>query len=250
MERTPQPGEYREEAALPPTPPLRRTPQRERPQERLERLGPRALQDAELLAMVLRSGTPGANVLAIASHLIHEAGSLRALVDWDAEDYRARKGIGKVKALQLLAIMEIARRIREQGKAPAPVLAQPGQVYEFFQDIIAGLSIEKSWLLCLNTRNALNRCLELTSGTARSTLMDPAETLRHALRHGAAAMILVHNHPGGDPEPSKADLSTTRRLADACKTVGIPLLDHVILGHPGADRLGQGWFSFKAAGLL
>ncbi|MDR2429504.1 MAG: DNA repair protein RadC [Puniceicoccales bacterium] len=234
----------------PPTAPLTSVPTHERPQERLEKLGARALQDAELVAMLLRSGTVGENVLTVASRLVHEAGSLGNLVAWTREDFAARRGIGHVKALQLVTVMEIARRIMEQGKEAAPLLESPAQVYPFFRDIIHGLDIEKCWVLCLNTRHRLIRCVEITSGTANSTLIHPREVFRPVLRLGASAAILAHNHPGGDPEPSKSDIVSTRQLRDAANILGVGLLDHIILGNPASDARGQGWFSFKNAGLL
>lgn len=234
----------------PPTASLASVPAHERPQERLEKLGARALQDAELIAMLLRSGTAGENVLAVASRLVHEAGSLGNLVGWTREDFATRRGIGPVKALQLVTVMEIARRIMEQGKEASPLLDSPAQVYPFFRDIIHGLDIEKCWVLCLNTRNRLIRCVEITSGIANSTLIHPREVFRPALRLGASAVIVAHNHPGGDPEPSKTDIVSTRQLRDAAKILGVEMLDHVILGNPAADARGQGWFSFKNAGLI
>ncbi|MDR2863957.1 MAG: DNA repair protein RadC [Puniceicoccales bacterium] len=229
--------------------PLARLPSHERPQERLEKLGARALQDAELIAMLLRTGTAGENVLAVASRLVHEAGSLGGLVSWTRDDFARRRGIGRVKALQLVTVMEIARRILEQGKEASPVLDNPEVIYSFFQDIIQGLVVEKCWVLCLNSRYRLIRCEEITSGTAQSTLIHPRETFRAALRLGATAMVVVHNHPGGDPEPSRADMTSTRQLLEAAKVLDVELLDHVILGNPAIDRAGQGWFSFKKAGL-
>jgi DNA repair protein RadC len=232
------------------TAPLSATPLHERPQERLERLGARALSDAELVAMLLRSGTPGENVLSVASRLVHDAGSLLALVDWAREDFEERNGVGPVKALQLVTVMEIARRIREQGKDAAPCFENPAQVYDFFADIIQGLEVEKCWVLCLNVRLRLVRCVELSSGTTQATLIEPSGIFRQAVRFHANSVMLVHNHPSGDPEPSRADYEATRRAVEAGKVLGILVRDHVILGNPANDRAGQGWFSFKTAGVL
>jgi DNA repair protein RadC len=233
-----------------PTAPLRATPEHERPQERLEKHGPRALGDAELLAMLLRSGTSGENVMAVATGLVHAAGSLRSLASWTCEDFAAHKGIGHVKALQLVSVMEIARRVREQAKEGAPLLNSPERVADFFQDITQGLDVEKCWVLCLNSKQRLVRCAEISSGTVRHTLMHPREIFRTALKLGATSILLVHNHPSGDPEPSKADYAVTRQLSDAGKVVDIALVDHIILGDPANDRAGAGWFSFHQAGVL
>lgn len=222
----------------------------DRPQERLERLGAAALSDTELLAMLLRSGQRGHNVLSIAQKLLAEAGSLPALVRWTAEDFRRVKGIGQVKALQLLAVMEVARRVlarREHVEAP---LSNAADVYRCFESRLPALSVEKFWVLCLDRKNRLLREVELTSGTATSTLAHPREVFREAVRHGATALICAHNHPSGDPQPSAADTRLTRQLRDAATAVDIPLLDHVILGQPAADPTGRGYYSFREAGVL
>lgn len=222
----------------------------DRPQERLERLGAGALSDTELLAMLLRSGLRGHNVLSIAQKLLAAAGSLPALVRWSAQDFRRVKGIGKVKALQLLAVMEVARRVlarREHLEAP---LSSAADVYRCFETRVAGLSVEKFWVLCLDRKNRLLREVELTSGTATSTLAHPREVFREAVRHGATALICAHNHPSGDPQPSSADTRLTRQLRDAAAAMDIPLLDHVILGLPAADPAARGYYSFREAGVL
>jgi DNA repair protein RadC len=223
----------------------------ERPQERLEALGAGALSDAELLAMILRSGSAGMDVLKVSAVLLAEAGSLAALLAWKAEDYRRVKGIGRVKALQLVTTMEIARRVVAQAAAIEPEeLSTPGAVYRHFQPIAAGLDVEKFWILCLNRKYRLLKRAEITSGTATSSLAHPREVFREAIRANASAIVAAHNHPSGDPAPSKADLEITRQMRAAAQVVGIELLDHVILGQPGADPQGAGFFSFRAAGLL
>ncbi|MDR3229470.1 MAG: DNA repair protein RadC [Puniceicoccales bacterium] len=240
-----QPSVFQE---APWTPQLSQMPEAERPQERLEKLGPRALADAELLAMILRFGTKGEDVLKVATHLVHDAGSLANLVAWSPEDFAERRGIGKVKALQLMTVFEIARRVIEQRK-PAD-MGTPGAVSEYFRDVVLGLDVEKCWVLCLNSRNHLQRCIEITSGTSNSTLVTPQGVFRPALRLAATAVIVVHNHPSGDPEPSRADFAATRRLKEAGEILNIELRDHIVLGTPAADKVGQGWFSFRAAGVL
>jgi len=223
----------------------------ERPQERLETHGPGALSDTELLAMLLRSGSAGMDVLKVSGALLTEAGSLAALLAWKAEDFRRVKGIGRVKALQLVTVMEIARRVVAQAAALDPEsLATPQQVYRHFIPLIAGLEVEKFWILCLNRKHRLLKRIEVTSGTANSSLSHPREVFREAIRGNASAIVAVHNHPSGDPAPSKADLDITRQLREAAKIIGIDLLDHVILGQPGADPQGLGYFSCRQAGLF
>ncbi|HET7537765.1 MAG TPA: DNA repair protein RadC [Candidatus Didemnitutus sp.] len=222
----------------------------DRPQERLQRLGPAALSDSELLAMLLRTGSRGVNVLTVAQSLLTEAGSLAALVGWTEADFRRRKGIGRVKALQLVTVMEIARRVLGAEAEVSPLMNKPELVHAHFQPLLAGLSVEKFWVLCLNRKNRLLKLVEITSGTATTSLAHPREVYREAIRQGATALICAHNHPSGDPSPSAADLQITRQLREAARAVDIDLIDHVILGRTAADPHGRGYYSFRQAGLL
>lgn len=222
----------------------------ERPQERLERLGPAALSDTELLAMLLRHGTRGQDVMTLASRMLASAGSLAALLAWRAPEFRQLKGIGRVKALQLLTVMEVARRAFGQQAGEAPLLNRADLVAAYFQPVSLGLEVEKFWVLCLNRKNRLLRRVEVTSGTATAALAHPREVFREAIREAATAVVCAHNHPSGDPAPSAADLQITRQLREAAKAVDIDLLDHVILGRPNADPAGRGYYSFREAGLV
>ncbi len=222
----------------------------ERPQERLERLGAAALSDTELLAMLLRNGTRGHDVMTLATRLISEAGSLAGLIAWTEKDFRKLKGIGRVKALQLLTAMEVARRVVGQQAGGAPHLGSANLVHAYFQPIIAGLQVEKFWVLCLNRKNRLMKRVEVTSGTATGSLVHPREVFREAIREGALAVVCVHNHPSGDPAPSTPDIQVTRLLREAAKTIGIDFIDHVIVGRKEADPNGLGYYSFRSAGLI
>lgn len=229
---------------------LRETAVAERPQERLEKFGAGALSDTELLAMLLRSGTRGHDVLTLATRLIGEAGSLAGLIVWRADDFEKLKGIGRVKALQLVTVMEVARRVVGQQAGESPLLNRADLVTAYFQPVVFGLEVEKFWVLCLNRKNRLIKRVEITSGTATAALAHPREVFRAAIRESATAVVCVHNHPSGDPAPSAADLQVTRQLREAARAVDIELLDHVIVGRSGADPLGRGWFSFRDAGML
>lgn len=224
----------------------------DRPQERLEKHGPRALSDSELLAMLLRSGTQGHDVLTLANRLIHEAGSLAGLIQWSPADFKKLKGIGHIKSLQLITVMEITRRTLEQCRDPdpTPLFDSAEAAVEYFRPLVHGLIVEKFWVLCLNRKNRLIKCVELTSGTATNTLAHPREVYREALKHSATAVLCVHNHPSGDPTPSSADIKMTRQLRDAAQAVDIQLIDHVVLGRPATDPGGLGHYSFRASGLL
>lgn len=222
----------------------------DRPQERLERLGPASLSDTELLAMLLRSGTHGQDVLTLSTRLIGDAGSLAGLIGWKEADFRRLKGIGHVKALQLVTVMEIARRTLDQQAGEMPLLNRADLVAAHLQPVAHGLEVEKFWVLCLNRKNRLLRRVEVTSGTATAALAHPREVFRAAIRESATAVICAHNHPSGDPAPSSADLHLTRQLREAARAVDIDLLDHVVVGRASADPSGRGFYSFREAGLL
>ena len=240
-----------------PTPPLPASPNRllalaegERPQERALAHGVGVLADTELLALLLRSGTRGHDVMSLASRLLAEAGSLHALTRWRDADFRRLKGIGRVKALQLCTVMEVARRVLGTERQLAPELHTPDEIYDYLRPRALGLDVEKCWVIALNTRNRVLRCTELTSGTSRQTLVRPAEVLREAVREGAGAFVLAHNHPSGDPRPSAADIAVTRQLRGAAEALDMRLQDHVILGDPLADPTGLGYYSFRRAGVV
>ncbi|MDR1283283.1 MAG: DNA repair protein RadC [Opitutaceae bacterium] len=222
----------------------------ERPQERLARLGPGSLGDVELLAMLLRSGTRGYDVITLATRLLKEAGSLHGLTRWSATDFRRLRGIGPVKALQLVTVMEVARRILCQGVGEAPLMDDSAAVTAFMQARVQGLEVEKCWTLCLNARQRLIRCVEITSGTANQAMCHAREVFRDAIRESACGVVFVHNHPSGDPMPSTVDIEQTRRLRAASEVVQIELVDHVIVGHRDADPSGRGFFSFREAGMI
>jgi DNA repair protein RadC len=229
---------------------IRILPAGERPQERLERFGASALSDTELLAMLVRSGTQGNDVLTLCSRIISEAGSLAGLLSWHEADFRELKGIGRVKALQLVAAMELARRAIRFPAAESPVLNRADLIAAHLETAASGLDVEKFWVLSLNRRNRLRKQVEVSSGTATAALAHPREVFRSAIREAASAVVCVHNHPSGDPSPSAADIQLTRQLRDAAAAVDIPLLDHVIIGRRGADPLSRGYYSFREAGML
>ncbi len=239
------------ESVLYPVPRIKDLAVGERPQERQERCGPETLTDAEQLAMILRSGSAGRNVKCVAEDLLAAAGgTLAGMLAWSAADFRRVKGIGRVKAQQLVSVLEISRRMLAQREVVPPQLERPQQVFDHFRAELLALTVEKFWVVSLNRRNRLLRRDEITSGTATSALVHPREVFREAIKAGACAIIAVHNHPSGDPAPSSADLQITRQLASAARAVEIGLIDHVILGAPAHDPAGRGYYSFREAGLL
>jgi DNA repair protein RadC len=222
----------------------------ERPQERLERLGAAALGDTELLAMLLRSGSKDMDVMAVSRQMILEAGSLAGLLRWDESDFRKIKGIGHIKALQLLTVTEVARRVLSQQGDADPLMDSPEKVFEYLVPRTAGLDVEKFWTLCLNRKNRLVRLSEVTSGTASNSLVHSREVFREAIRNGSTAIICAHYHPSGDPAPSGPDAKITHELKEAGNLIGIQMLDHVIIGHTARDPKKRGFFSFQQAGML
>ena len=222
----------------------------ERPQERLERLGPAALADRELLAMILRSGSAKLDVLALSDQLLRDAGSLPNLLRWKTEDFQALPGIGKIKALQLTTLMELAKRMAQAERGKAPILDSPENIFHYLYPEAQALSIEKFWVLCLDRKNRLIKSEEITKGIADASLVHPREVFQAAIRRGASAVIAAHNHPSGDPTPSPADVQVTRRLREASKVVEIDLLDHVIIGEPSVDPRGLGYHSFHDTGMI
>lgn len=223
----------------------------ERPQNRLENFGVGALSDTELLAMALQgNGIRPEQALQLAARLIVAAGSVAGLLSWTPEDYRRLNGIGQIKAAQLAATTELARRMMLRSQPVAPMLNRPELIMEHLAPVAAGLQVEKFWVLCLNRKNRLLKRVELTSGTATAALAHPREVFRAAIRENATGVICAHNHPSGDPAPSAPDVHVTRLIREAAKTVDIDFLDHVIVGRAEADPQGKGWYSFREAGIL
>ncbi|MFQ3225135.1 MAG: DNA repair protein RadC [Lentimonas sp.] len=222
----------------------------ERPQERLAKHGAEALSDSEILAMILRSGPHGIDVLTMSSELLNEAGSLTNLLRWSAVDFRKIKGIGTVKSLQLMAVMDFARRILSEDDSVEAIFDAPKVVANHFRTLIAGKEVEHFWTLCLDRKNRLIKRVEISKGTASSCLVHPREVFKEAIKLSASAIIAVHNHPSGDPAPSRADIQVTRQLREAAKIIGIDLLDHIVLGQRGKDPHGIGLYSFNEAGLI
>lgn len=223
----------------------------EQPPQRLENYGSAAVSDTELLAMILQgNGTCTTQAVALASRLLAEAGSINTLLTWGAPEYRRLKGIGRIKALQLAATAEIARRMMAPCTASAPLLNRADLIAAHLRPIAAGLTVEKFWVLCLNRKNRLLKRVELTSGTTTSTLAHPRDVFRAAVREAATAIVCAHNHPSGDPQPSAPDLHVTRLIREGAKAIDMDFLDHVIVGRPDADPTGVGHYSFREAGIL
>ena len=199
-----------------------------RPYERCMEQGAGALNNAELLAVILRTGSVGENSLELASRLL-SIESLSGLVSMTVAQLTSIRGIGRVKAMQLQCIGELARRLgtaRQQGT----VLDSPQAVGNYYMNRLKDERQEQVILVLLNNKGALIRDLVLTKGTVNQTILSPREVFIEAFRYQAVKIILIHNHPSGDPTPSKEDVAVTRQIQKAGELTAIPLLDHVIIG--------------------
>ncbi len=207
-----------------------------RPRERLAAEGPDKLNLAELLAILIRTGLKGANAVAVGTELLGRFGSLHALAQASVEDLRQVKGIGRDKAVTLVAAFALARKMAEELRAESPVLDNPEAVARLMREDNRLREVEALQALLLNTRRRLIKVLPLAQGTKDTLLVHPGEVFRSAISAGAAAIVLIHNHPSGDPSPSEADIKVTRDLIRAGQLLKIEVIDHIILGRATPDR--------------
>ena len=209
-------------------------PNDDRPYERCLREGPEGLSDAELLAVILRTGSREDNSLELASKVLalnYPKEGILGLLHLSLPELMSVKGIGKVKGIQLLCIGELSRRIWKRRTMEQPlVLTEPKAVAEFYQEDMRHLTQEQFHVMLFNSKQILIRDLLLSKGTVNASLVSPREIMIEALRYQAVSLILVHNHPSGDPEPSSDDVQITMQVAEAGELIGIPVLDHIIIG--------------------
>jgi len=212
-------------------------PANERPRERLVELGAKALSPAELIAILLRAGLKGANAVEIGKILIHKYGdSLRALALATVDDLRQIKGIGRDKAVTLIAAFELAQRMAKELQDDSGVLDNPEAIVAFLRGRNLMKKVETLQVLLLNTRRRLIRVEEVIDGTIDQLLVHPREVFKSAIAANAAAIVLAHNHPSGDPTPSEADIKVTRDLIRAGQLLKIDVLDHIIIGRATPAR--------------
>jgi len=213
---------------------LKDQPPSERPRERLREKGPDSLSPGELVAILLRTGLKGTNVLDIGKDLVRRYGSLDALARASWQELAESPGIGPDKAVTLVAAFSLARRLVEEVRADSPVLDTPEAVANLLREDARLRNGETFQVLLLNTRRRLiGKPVKTADGTLDTILVHPREVFRPAIESNAAAIVLVHNHPSGDPTPSEADIKVTRDLIRAGQLLKIDVLDHVIVG---ADR--------------
>jgi DNA repair protein RadC len=201
----------------------------DRPREKLERLGAGALGDNELLALVLGSGSRQSDALALANRLIAHAGGLYGLTRVALADLRRLPGIGRARSAQVVAAVELGRRTLMRGAAARPRLVQPREVASYLLPQYGSAPVEQFGILMLDTKHRLIRIKIVSSGALDATIVHPREVFREAAAASAAAIVLFHNHPSGDPTPSPDDVELTARMVDAGEIMGIVVIDHIIL---------------------
>jgi len=228
---------------------LKDQPLSERPRERLVAEGADKLNPAELVAILLRTGLKGTNVLEIARQMVRDYGSLTALAQARLEDLQRIKGIGPDKAVTLAAAFALARLMARELQTESPVLDNPEAIAQLLREDLRLNRVETFKAVLLNTRRRLIRIENISHGTLDTILVHPREVFRAAIAANASALVLVHNHPSGDPTPSEADIKITRDLIRAGQLLKIEVLDHVILG-AATEKRGQDHASLRELGYF
>ncbi len=223
--------------------PISEWPKGQQPREKLRLSGPEALSDAELLAIFLRVGVKGKTAVTLAQDLLGTFGSLPRLLNSSAEEITRCYGMGISKWAQIQAAYELVKRSLEHELMHDSVLGSPAQMRELIQAKIGQLPHEVFLCLHLDSKNRLIECQELFRGSVAQTAIYPREIVKEALIRNSSALIVAHNHPSGDPYPSKKDIELTRTLQQALQFVAIGLLDHCIVSH-------RSFFSFVEAGIM
>lgn len=214
-------------------------PEKERPREKLIHRGASALSDAELLAIFLRNGLPGITAIDLARGLLKEFGGLGALLGADRKTFCSAKGVGTAKFVQLKASLELTRRYLQEQLEDQPVFTSPEMVADYLSVQMRDYRREVFVVLLLDSKHQLLDNYELFQGTLDAASVHPREVVARALRMSAAAVIVAHNHPSGNAEPSQADIAITRRLKQALDLVDIRLLDHFVIGRGQVVSLAQ-----------
>lgn len=222
-------------------------PNDDRPYERCLREGPERLSDTELLSILLRTGSKELNSLELASSILalnYPNDGILGLLHLSLPEFMSVKGIGKVKGIQLLCVGELSRRIwKRKAREQMQIFQAPDAVAKYFQEDMRHMKQEQFYVMLFNTRQGLIRDILISKGTVNASLASPREIFIEALRYQAVSLILVHNHPSGDPEPSMEDIALTKRVFEAGRLIGIHLQDHVVIGE-------HTYVSMKERGLL
>lgn len=222
---------------------IREIPVDDRPRERLISYGADSLSLAELLAVLLRTGTEKYSAIGLAEHLLANFEGVRGVANATIEEMSQVHGIGPAKAAQIKAAIEFGRRLIAASPEERPKIRSPRDVYNLLGPTLRDEKREHFIALLLDTKNGVMRSRTVSVGDLSSSIVHPREVFVEAIRHGAASLIVAHNHPSGDPNPSPEDIAVTRRLAEAGELLGIELLDHIVLGD-------ERWVSLKERGVF
>lgn len=214
----------------------------ERPREKLIQQGPEALSNAELLSIILRTGSYNQTAIRLAETILGRVEGLKGLIDASVEELQEIPGIGQVKAVQLVALGELTRRVHSAQFA-RQTIRSASDLVDLLMPRLRFMMKEFFLIVLLNAQNQILGIQEISRGSVNETIVHPREVFREAIRRSSSALVLVHNHPGGNPEPSREDLEVTRRLVEGSQLLGIQILDHLILGD------GQ-YVSLKERGIL
>ncbi len=228
---------------------LKSLPVSVRPRERLLHSGAGALSDAELLAIILRTGTPSSNVLMLAGQLLATCGDLGGIDRAAIAELRQVKGLGEAKAVEVKAAFELGRRLTSLTPGARPQVRSPGDVANLLIDQMSALPQEHLKVVLLNTKNQVIAANDVYKGSLNASAVRVGEVFRDAIRENSAAVILVHNHPSGDPTPSPEDVQVTRQFIEAGDLLDVEVLDHLVIGQRGHANAQQGWVSLKERGL-
>ena len=221
-----------------------------RPREEFERVGAENVSDAVLLALILRTGTKGINVIEVSQRLLSRFGSLTALAKASVKDLQSVDSIGPVKAQMVKAAMELAQRLTRESVGESPMVVTPEQAAAVLRERARVLQTEVFWALMLDAKNRLiGEPQKISEGTLTSSLVHPRELFKRALQQSCASMILAHNHPSGDPTPSSEDIKVTKQLIGAGELMGIKVLDHIVVGHRKYHN-STDFLSLREAGLV
>jgi DNA repair protein RadC len=222
---------------------VRDLPRPERPRERLQKFGAEALSAQELLALIIGRGIPKKSVMNIAQELLVKFGNVKAISQATIEELSQIKGIGLAKAAQIKACFELGRREELEPELKNFDIKDPEAVIKAIRASIKDKAKEHFKLILLNPRNKIIGISTISVGTLNASLVHPREVFKDAIMHSAASVVLAHNHPSGDPEPSEDDLKITKKLVDSGKILGIEVLDHIVIGK-------NIFCSFKERGLI
>lgn len=230
-------------------PRIKDIPVSERPRERLAAEGADALGNSDLIAILLRTGLQGKSALVIGQELLAKFQTLDRLSQASVKELCEVKGIGRDKAVTLQAAFTLARRMAAEIRAESPLMDSPEQIAGLLREEARGYAVEHFVVLLLNTRRRLIRVEHISQGTLDAIHVHPREVFKHAIAANAAAIVLVHNHPSGDPTPSEADIKVTRDLIRAGQLLKIDVLDHVILGRKTTER-ARDFVSLRELGVF